>query len=111
MRLLHGEKVISDNVRVADDTLSRMVGLLNCKKLDTGESLLIEPCNSIHTFFMKFNIDVLFLDKNFKVVKVFRDLPPWRITRPYFSVKRVVEANADTFDEVKPGDQLELRDV
>ena len=46
---------------------------------------------------MKFNIDVLFLDKNFKVVKVFRNMPPWRVTRPYFSVKRVVEANANAF--------------
>lgn len=111
MKLLLGDQVVSKNVRIADDAWSRMVGLLNCKSLSEGESLLIEPCNSIHTFFMKFNIDILFLDKNFKVVKVFRDMPPWRITRPYFSVKRVVEASANSFSKIKAGDQLELRDV
>ena len=111
MKLFLGEKIVSDNVRVASDTISRMVGLLNCKGLSERESLLIEPCNSIHTFFMKFNIDVLFLDKNFTVVKVFRNMPPWRITRPYLSVKRVVEANANTFSQINTGDKLELRDV
>ena len=111
MKLFFGESIISNNVKVADDVISRMVGLLNRESLIEGESLLIEPCNSIHTFFMKFNIDVLFLDKNFKVVKVFRDMPPWRITRPYLSVKRVIEANANTFSKVNTGDQLELKDV
>ena len=111
MKLFFGDKIISNNVRLANDSISRMVGLLNCDGLSESESLLIEPCNSIHTFFMKFNIDVLFLDKNFKVVKVFRDMPPWRITRPYFSVKRVIEANANTFSKINTGDQLELRDV
>ena len=80
MKLFFGEKIISNKVNLANDTASRMIGLLKSDGLDEGESLLIEPCNSIHTFFMKFNIDVLFLDKNFKVVKVFRDMPPWRIT-------------------------------
>jgi len=111
MKLFLGDKVISNKVNLANDTISRMVGLLKSNGLNDGESLLIEPCNSIHTFFMKFNIDVLFLDKNFKVVKVFRNMPPWRITRPYLSVKRVVEANANAFSFINPGDQLELRDV
>ena len=111
MKLFLGEDIVSSEVRVANDSLSRMIGLLNCNGLSEGESLIIEPCNSIHTFFMKFNIDVLFLDKNFRVVKIIRDMPPWRITRPYLSVKRVVEANANAFSKVNTGDQLELRDV
>jgi len=111
MKLYIGDKLISNDVKIANDSMSRMVGLLNKNDLPHGESLLIEPCNSIHTFFMKFNIDVLFLDKNNRVVKVFRDMPPWRITRPYLSVKRVIEAKANSFQEIHIGDELELRDV
>ena len=111
MRLFVGEKLISSKVRVADTVLDRMVGLLKTESLNEGESLLIEPCNSIHTFFMKFNIDVLFLDKDLKIVKIFRDMPPWRITLPYIKAKKVIEANANSFNELNVGDQLELRDV
>ena len=88
MRLFVGEKLISSKVRIADTILDRMVGLLKTDSLSDGESLLIEPCNSIHTFFMKFNIDVIFLDKDLKVVKIFRDMPPWRMTLPHLKAKK-----------------------
>ena len=52
-----------------------------------------------------------FLDKNLKVVKVIRDMPPWRITLPYFRVRSVLEGNSNSFNMVNVGDQLELRDV
>tara|TARA_X000000950_G_C13846170_1_gene632445 strand:+ start:926 stop:1261 length:336 start_codon:yes stop_codon:yes gene_type:complete len=105
------KEVISTDVKMADTLISRMVGLLSSKKLDSGESLLITPCNSIHTFFMRFNIDVLFLDKDDIVVKIFRDLPPWRLTRPYFSVQSVLEGAANSFCHVNIGDKVEYTDV
>lgn len=71
--------IIADNVKVAQDYLSRSIGLLNRSSLSKGEGLLIKPCNSIHTFFMKFPIDVLFLDKQGRVVKIMRSLGPWRL--------------------------------
>tara|TARA_B100000927_G_C16418690_1_gene450412 strand:- start:20 stop:355 length:336 start_codon:yes stop_codon:yes gene_type:complete len=111
MRLFLGEKLISKNVSVADTMIKRMVGLLQKESLLDGESLLIEPCNSIHTFFMRFNIDVIFLDKNFRIIKIFRDMPPWRMTMPALRAKKVIEANANAFKDLNVGDQLELRDV
>ena len=56
-------------------------------------------------------IDVLFLDKNDVVVKIFRDLPPWRLTRPYFSVQSVLEGAANSFGHVNIGDKVEYTDV
>ena len=52
MKLFFGERIISSKVNLANDTASRMIGLLKSNGLDEGESLLIEPCNSIHTFFL-----------------------------------------------------------
>lgn len=63
-------QVIATRVKIAQDFKSRSIGLLNRTSLDEDEALLIKPCNAIHTFFMKFPIDVAFLDKNGKVVKL-----------------------------------------
>ena len=111
MKMYFNNELILDTVHVASTLSSRMIGLLNRKKLEKGESLLIEPCNSIHTFFMRFNIDAVFLDKNFKVIKIFRNLPPWRLTLPYMKVRCVLEAAGNSLSMIKEGDQLELRDV
>ena len=111
MKMYLNNKVVSESVHMANTISTRMIGLLNRKSLEEGESLLIEPCNSIHTFFMRFNIDVVFLDKNFKVVKIIRNMPPWRITLPYFKVRSVLEASGNSLAMINEGDQLELRDV
>jgi uncharacterized membrane protein (UPF0127 family) len=71
--------VIADKVKIAQDYRSRSIGLLNRTSFSREEGLLIKPCNSIHTFFMKFPIDVLFLDKKGKVVKIRKSLVPWRL--------------------------------
>jgi uncharacterized membrane protein (UPF0127 family) len=55
-----------------------MRGLIGVKGIPPGEGLLILRCNSIHTFFMSFPIDAVFLDRNDRVVKVVRNIPPWR---------------------------------
>jgi uncharacterized membrane protein (UPF0127 family) len=55
-----------------------MQGLLGRSGLERGEGLLLEPAGSIHTFFMRFPIDVVYLDGESRVVKVVRELRPWR---------------------------------
>jgi hypothetical protein len=55
-----------------------MKGLLGRRALATGEALLLRPCSSIHTFFMRFAIDVVFLDRDGRVLKVVEHLVPWR---------------------------------
>ena len=67
------------NAEIAESFFERMRGLMgrNCLKL--GEGMLITRCNCIHTFFMRFPIDATFIDRRGDVVKVVRNIRPWRI--------------------------------
>jgi uncharacterized membrane protein (UPF0127 family) len=71
--------VIVETLRVARGIRERMRGLLGRDRLPPGEGLLIERCSSIHTFFMRFPLDVMFLDRELRVTKVLRNLGPWRL--------------------------------
>lgn len=66
-------------VRVADSFLLRLVGLLGRRALAPEQALLIVPCNNVHTFFMRFAIDVVFLDREGVVLSVVPALLPWRV--------------------------------
>ena len=66
------------NVKIARSFLERAKGLIGVERLAPGEGLLIERCNCIHTFFMRFAIDATFLDRDGNVVKVVRGIKPWR---------------------------------
>ena len=66
--------------RVADSFWSRGVGLLGRRSLPPAEGLLIRPCSSVHTLFMRFTIDVVYLDEAWRVVKVVHRLKPWRFS-------------------------------
>lgn len=63
---------------VAKSYGARFKGLMGRRELPAGEALLIEPCSSVHTFFMRFPIDVVFLDREDRVVKIAEALKPWR---------------------------------
>lgn len=93
---------------VADDMFSRMKGLMFSENLPDCDGFLITPCNSIHTFFMLYSLDVLFLDRDFKIVKAVYDLRPWRMSWIYFRAHQVLEMKAGTLNkELKTGDKLE----
>ena len=70
--------VVCQRCTVADRMFSRMKGLLGRKSLAEGEGILLRPAPSIHTFFMRFPIDVVFLSKEGEVLKVAEDVRPWR---------------------------------
>jgi uncharacterized membrane protein (UPF0127 family) len=74
------EAVISNRVLQSYKTLSRMKGLLGRESLDENYCMHIRPCNSIHTFFMRFPIDVLFLDRDMKVVYLMEDVVRGRMS-------------------------------
>jgi uncharacterized membrane protein (UPF0127 family) len=76
--------------------LARLRGLLRRAALPEGEALAIEPCTSIHTFFMRFAIDVAFLSREGRVVRAISDLNPWRATRIHASAALAVELPAGT---------------
>jgi uncharacterized protein len=73
-----GGRVVCARCKIATTPLARARGLLGRKELPPGEGLLIRPSFSIHTLFMRFPIDVVFLDKSGSVVDVVGRLKPWR---------------------------------
>jgi uncharacterized protein len=101
MRLLEADsgRVVVDDLELASSSWSRFVGLMGRPSLERGRGLLIEPCNSIHMFFMRFAIDVLFLDKQRRVKKVMLELKPWRISPIVFGARSVVELPAGTLSD------------
>jgi uncharacterized membrane protein (UPF0127 family) len=92
---------------VADTSAKRRTGLLKHDKLDPGQGLWIVPCESVHTFFMKFAIDLVYLTRDFKVRKVRSTVPPWRVSACLLA-DSVLELPAGTVVETgtRPGDQL-----
>jgi uncharacterized membrane protein (UPF0127 family) len=80
VRILTGDGVeICTRCELADTALSRMRGLLGRRGLDGGGGMLINPCPSVMTFFMRFTIDVVFLDRENTIVGIAHTLRPWRV--------------------------------
>jgi uncharacterized protein len=71
-------EVVCDRCVVADSPVSRMRGLLGRSEMGPGEGLLLRPASSIHTFFMRFPIDAVFLDGGLRVLGISDELRPWR---------------------------------
>jgi uncharacterized membrane protein (UPF0127 family) len=69
---------VCERLIVADRPWSRLRGLLGRERLDAGEGMLLRPAGSVHTAFMRFPIDVVFLDRELRVLKVTEDVRPWR---------------------------------
>ena len=107
------DRLLADRAERATSFRDRFVGLMGRRSLALGEGLHIDPCNSIHTFFMRIAIDVAFLDAQGVIVKQFHALPPWRGTAPYFQAKSVLELPAGTLaaSGTQEGDRLVLEPV
>lgn len=100
---------IADRAAIADSSETRRTGLLKHTGLEPGEGLWIAPCEAVHTFFMKFAIDVVFLNKKRQVVKIRHEMGPWRISGS-LSARTVLELPAGTCKRTGTvkGDQLEF---
>ena len=72
-------RVVCPRCAVADNPWTRLRGLLGRGVLEPGEGLLIRPAGSVHTFFMRFAIDVVWLDRDLRVLDVRPNLQPWRM--------------------------------
>jgi uncharacterized protein len=94
---------------IADRPLKRMKGLLGRASLAPDEGMLFRPAGSIHMMFMRFAIDAVFCDRDLHVVKVVRDLQPWK-TAGARGAKVVVELAPGAAAGIEPGDRLVLRD-
>lgn len=103
--------VIGDRITVADTSLSRMFGLLGRHRLDAGEGLWIRPSSGVHTIGMRFPIDVIGLDKDQRVVKLWPNLVPYRLTSVSTKVRSVIELPTGAIDqsEVQLGDLIAVQ--
>lgn len=101
--------VLADSAEIADTSASRRHGLLGRDNLPYGHALWIVPCESVHTWGMKFPIDVLYLDRKKRVRKLRKVMVPWRLSI-CFLAHSVLELPAGVIEQTgtEPGDQLVL---
>jgi uncharacterized membrane protein (UPF0127 family) len=84
-------KELLAQVTVANRFWKRFLGLQFRKPLASGHGLLLEPCHSIHTCWMRFSIDAIFLDQDNRVLKVAEDVRPWKFLLPVAGARKVLE--------------------
>lgn len=109
IRNLTRQTEIASCAETADHSAARNKGLLGRTGLPTGGGLWIVPCESVHTFFMKFPLDLVYLDRNKKVKKVRDNVGPWRLSA-CLSAHSIIELPAGTIanTQTQRGDQLEF---
>jgi uncharacterized protein len=102
-----GGRVVCDVCHLADKPHTRLRGIIGWKRLHRGEGLLLRPTFSIHTAFVRFPIDAVFLDKEMTVVSIRRELRPWRFAGAR-KAKSVLELAAGECERVglRAGDRL-----
>lgn len=107
---LRNNAALADKAKLADNFLGRLIGLLNRRSLEKGEALILRPSNCIHSFFMRFTIDVLFLDKSGKVVACLPSFRPFRFSPVYFNAHTVIELPEHTLklSAIQPGDNIQI---
>src|ERR1700733_7672890 len=100
---------LGSKVRAATTLLERAIGLLATSSLNEGEGMYLSPCQSIHTFFMRYPIDVLFLDKDGKVL-VQKTYRPWKMSGWVAGSQGALELSAGTCERTgtRVGDHLEM---
>lgn len=105
-------KILADRIELADNFFSRTKGLLGKSELCRGEGLHIIPCSSIHSFFMKFAFDAVFINKKNEVVYLIKNMPAWKISKVCFLAHSVVELPSGVIKESETniGDVLEFAD-
>lgn len=103
-------KVIADRLLTAFDSQSRRKGLLAHGSLPRSTALIIAPTNAIHTFFMKFPIDIVFVSKAGRILKIRSRVPAWRMTGSLraYAVLEMAAGSVDGSD-MKVGDELVCR--
>ena len=104
------EKILADSLDVADTFVKSLLGLMGKSSLKEGQGLWIKPCQSIHTFWMRFPIDVMFLDKDGKVVHLIDCMKPFRVSKHVTKARSVLELPACTIGDSRTqlGDCIEI---
>jgi len=106
------QTVLADRLEIADEGANRRKGLLGRDGLAQGEGLWIKPCEAVHTFGMRFAIDLVYLDRSNRIRKVKSNVGPWRMSA-CLSARSVIELPAGTVEatQTQPGDALEFTEA
>lgn len=104
--------LLADAAEVADTSAKRRTGLLRHQSLEAGQGMWIVPCESVHSFGMKFAIDVVYLDRRRRVRKIRPNMAPRRVSACLLA-HSVLELPAGTLARTgtQPGDQLEIQEL
>ena len=103
-------QVLLQNLRIASSFRDRLIGLMGQKSLAPDQALWIERCHSIHTFFMRFSIDCVFVSRDHKIVSIVENVKPYRMTWIQKNAADVIELPAGRARELnfKVGEQLHV---
>ncbi len=103
--------VLAQQAQIASSLGQRMKGLLGKDSLAANEALVLKPCSSIHTFFMRFAIDVLFLDKNMRIIRLLENIPPNRLSPVIWASRMAIELPAGKIGQTntQSGDRIEFK--
>ena len=102
--------VLADNAKMADNSFLRLKGLLGESGLGADCGLILKPCSSIHTFFMRFAIDAAFVDRQNRIIKIYSQLKPWRLSAIFPNSHFCLELPSGTFSatQTQAGDQIQI---
>ena len=105
--------VIADKARRADSFLSRLIGLIGRRGLESDEALVIPKCSMVHCWFMRFPIDVVFCSPENLIVAIEKAIRPWSASRYYSSATYVIEIGAGRSDNLglRMGDVIEINSI
>ncbi len=100
-------ETLAENIELANTYFTRLMGLMFRRRLAEGKGLLLDPCPQIHTCFMRFAIDAVFVDKDGTVLYVKENMKPWRFGRFVRGSRRTLELPGGTLaGRVQKGDKL-----
>lgn len=94
-------------VFIANTFINRFLGYM-FQKTPHYDAILIKPCDSIHTFFMNFPIDVLFVNNNMEIIRKVENLKPGKVMMPVKNACMVLEGKVGIFKEIDEGDKMEF---
>ncbi len=106
-------RVVAGNAEVARSLMQQLIGLIGGREFSKGSALIIPGCRQVHTFFMRFPIDVLFLDADNRILTVELDVKPYSVTSYCRGAHKSVELPAGTCMEctILPDDILVIRET
>ena len=104
------ETVVCDKCLIADTFFKRIKGFIGRTSLDAGEGILLVPCRSVHMFFMRMPLDVIFISSDNYIVYLFEGLKPWHISPTVWRAKSVLEVPKGTINQTgtQTGDLLKI---